>query len=252
MKMRLQNKAILIAGAGAGMGRALALLCAREGAHVTIVARRSNVSAETAAFARAQGYALETISADLDDAAQAAMAVARVRERFGRLDALCAAAGGGFRRLQSFLEIEPEFYTSVLRNHLHSVFNITRAAVPALLERGGGAIVIISAAYKTRRDGNIAYGTAKEGVVGFTLNLARELYPHNIRVNSIAPGLIRLPLRDGELRTPQATLQRRGMPEDVAYAALYLLSDESRWVTGQVLAVDGGDQVFAGKPYEAD
>jgi 3-oxoacyl-[acyl-carrier protein] reductase len=94
------------------------------------------------------------------------------------------------------------------------------------------------------RDGNTAYSAMKEGVIGFSKNLARELQPYSIRVNVVAPGLIRLPMENETVELPKADLQRRGQPEDVAYAALYFASDESRWVTGQVLSVDGGADVF--------
>jgi 3-oxoacyl-[acyl-carrier protein] reductase len=110
--------------------------------------------------------------------------------------------------------------------------------------------VTISAAYKTRREGNVAYGAAKEGVIGLTKNLARELSPHNIRVNCIAPGLIRLPLTDSEITPPGPSLDRLGQPEDIAYAAAYLISDESAWITGQVLTIDGGADVYAGQPFD--
>ena len=162
------------------------------------------------------------------------------------LDIYASFPGGFFRFEKDLLATESDFLTRVLNNHLNSVFYGARAAVPPIKARGGGALITISAAYKTRRDGSLAYGTAKDGVIGLTKNLARELHADSIRVNCIAPGLIRLPLGDGQLTTPATTLARQGQPEDIAYAALYLASDEAPWVTGQVLAVDGGDEVYAG------
>ncbi len=85
-------------------------------------------------------------------------------------------------------------------------------------------------------------------MIGFTRNLARELHSANIRVNCLCPGLVRQPLAEGKIGLPQPQLDRKGQPEDLAYAALYLASDESRWMTGQALVVDGGDEVLIGQP----
>ncbi len=144
--------------------------------------------------------------------------------------------------------MEAEFLEGLFRNHLMTLFHGARAVIPHFKQAGGGTILTIGAAYKTIRDGNVAYATVKEGVIGFTRNLARELHPHNIRVNSICPGLIRQPLPAGPVGLPQRLLARKGQPEDVAYAALYLASDESPWVTGQTLVVDGGDEILASQP----
>lgn len=84
----------------------------------------------------------------------------------------------------------------------------------------------------------------KEGVIGMSKNLAREMHPYNIRVNAISPGLIRIPIETKRIELPKALLTRRGQPEDIAYAALYLMLDESRWITGQNLVIDGGADIF--------
>ena len=165
-----------------------------------------------------------------------------------QLDAFITLAGGGFKHVNDLPEMEEEFFQGLFRNHLVSLFHGARAVIPHFKQAGGGSIITIGAAYKTLRDGNVAYATVKEGVIGFTRNLARELHPYNIRVNALCPGLVRQPLREGPVGLPQAALSRKGQPEDVAYAALYLASDEARWVTGQTLVVDRGDEVLAGQP----
>lgn len=247
--MRLEDKVILISGVGPGMGRAMALLFAQEGARVALIARKADLieAASKEIRERIGGQAI-SIQADATEKTQMEGAVAQALNSFGRLDAFLTLAGGGFRHIKDLLEMEDEFFEGLFRNHLMSVFHGTRAVIPHFKQAGGGSIITVSAAYKTLRDGNVAYATVKEAVIGFTRNLARELHPHNIRVNALCPGLIRQPLAEGPVGIPQAALARKGQPEDIAFAALYLASDESRWITGQTLVVDGGDEVLAGQP----
>ena len=247
--MRLENKVALIAGVGSGMGRAIAWLFAQEGARVALVARKAEVIEGVAREIRERnGESAIAIQADTTVPAQIEGAVAHTLQSFGRLDIFASLAGGGFRHMNDLPQIEEEFFQGLLRNHLMSLFHGTRAVIPYLKQAGSGAIITVAAANKTRRDGNVAYGAVKEGVIGFTRNLARELHSYNIRVNCLCPGLIRQPLAPGPVRLPQTALVRKGQPEDVAFAALYLASDESRWLTGQTLVVDGGDEVLAGQP----
>lgn len=247
IEMRLENKAVLIAGVGPGMGRAMALLFAQEGARVALVARKPSVIAPTAEEIRARGGQAIAVTGDLTAPSEIEAAVAQTVGEFGRLDVLASLAGGGFRHVKDLPDTEAHFFQSLWNNHLMSLYYSTRAAIPHLKQAGGGAIITVAAGYKTRRDGNVAYGVVKEGVIGFTRNLARELHPHNIRVNCLCPGLIRQPLAPGQVGLPQNALARKGQPEDIAFAALYLASDESRWITGQTLVVDGGDEVLAGQ-----
>ncbi len=247
--MRLQNKVVLLSGVGLGMGRAMALLFAQEGAKLALVARKATVIESTAQEINERiGSQAVFIQADAAEQAHIESAVAQTLRSFGRLDVFITMAGGGFKHTNDLPDMEVEFFGSLLRNHLMTLFHGTRAVIPYLKQAGSGAIITVGAAYKTLRDGNVAYATVKEGVVGFTRNLARELHPHNIRVNSICPGLIRQPLPPGSVGLPQTALARKGQPEDVAFAALYLASDESRWITGQTLVVDGGDEILVGQP----
>ncbi len=247
--MRLQDKVVLLSGVGPGMGRAMALLFAQEGARLALVARKAAVidSAAQEIRERIGGQSI-SIQADATEPTQMENAVAQTWQSFGRLDVFANLAGGGYKHINDLPDMEAEFFEGLFRNHLMSLFHGTRAVIPYFKQAGSGSIITISAAYKTLRDGNVAYGTVKEGVIGFTRNLARELHPYNIRVNSICPGLIRQPLPAGSVGLPQSALARKGQPEDVAFAALYLASDESRWITGQTLVVDGGDAILAGQP----
>ena len=247
--MRLEKKVVVISGVGPGMGRAMALLFAQEGARVAVVARKAAVIEAVAQEIRERsGDRVIAVQADATIKSQIEDAVAQTIQSFGRLDIFITLAGGGFRHMNDLSEMEDGFFQSLFRNHLMSLFHGTRAVIPYFKQVGGGAIVTVGAAYKTLRDGNTAYGTVKEGVMGFTRNLARELHPYNIRVNCLCPGLIRQPLGSGPVGLPQIALARKGQPEDIAFAALYLASDESRWVTGQTLVVDGGDEILAGQP----
>lgn len=248
--MRLIDKVVILGGVGQGMGQAMALLFAQEGAKVVLVARQPAVIESLEQQIQEMGENALAITADMTKKEDAAYVVERTVHAFGRIDAFCSIAGGYYKRLRDAAEIEDEFFDLVLHNHLKSIFYGVRAAIPHLKAAGGGAIVTISAGFKTRRDGNIAYGTAKEGVIGLTKNLARELAADNIRVNCIAPGLIRLPLEGTKIKPPTQALDRLGQPEDLAYAALYLISDESAWVTGQVLTIDGGADIYTGQPFD--
>lgn len=250
LPMRLKNKVVLIGGVGQGMGRAMGLLFAQEGAKVVLVARQNSVVDPVEQNIQEMGGEALAIEANMSQKADVTHVLERTIHAFGRLDAFCSVAGGYYKHLKDATEVEGEFFDLVLHNHLKSIFYGVRAAVPHLRTAGGGAILTISAAYKTRRDGNVAYGTAKEGVIGLTKNLARELAPHNIRVNCIAPGLVRLPLSDIKIQPPALSLDRLGQPEDIAFAAAYLISDESAWITGQVLTIDGGADIYAGRPYD--
>ena len=111
--------------------------------------------------------------------------------------------------------------------------------------QGGGSIVSVAASFGVRQEGNSAYGAAKSAVIGLTKNLARELHEENIRVNSIAAGLFRGSIGEGKVFPAEPTLLRIGYPQDIAYCSLFLASDESSWITGQNIAVDGGVDVGA-------
>ena len=241
--MRLNNKVALLAGVGAGMGRATALLFAQEGAAVAVTARRRERLEETVSrIQSAGGHAVE-MAGDVSVKADADRIVGDVVQRFGRLDILYCGAGGNFEPTRDFSEVDESFWSQTLSNTMGSAFNLAHAVHPVMKEQGGGAIVNIAASFSVSREGNPAYGAAKAGVIGLSISLAKEFYPDNIRVNTIAAGLFRGKLGDGSVTPGSPSLGRTGFPEDIAYAALYLASDEAAWVTGQVLAVDGGVDV---------
>ena len=254
MAGRLEGKVALIAGAGPGMGRAVATLFAQEGAKVVLVARRKEVAAETAARIREIGGEVQEVQVDATTDQGVEKAVQTARDSFGGLNIVYHNVGGFFGPKHS-IEVMPfEFWEEALTNNLHSLYQTTRHSLP-LLEKAGGCLITVSAAGLVRQDANSAYAAAKAGLIGAARNLARELYPKNVRVHAICPGVMWQPLADspgGNISPASAQLERLGNPVDVAYAALWLASDEAAWVTGLTLAVDGGDEVFVDSPIRRD
>ncbi|HET9726943.1 MAG TPA: SDR family oxidoreductase [Gemmatimonadales bacterium] len=246
--MRLDGKIMLVTGASSGIGRAIALGCAREGADLAITYRANADGAEQAAREiRSLGRRAELLRADIsrdDDVAALARAV---RERFGQVDGWINNAGadiltGAGARLSRLEKLD-----RVLAVDLRGTMLASWAAAEVMGERGG-AIVNMSWDHITlgmAGENPILYSAAKGGIASFSKSLARQLAPA-IRVNILAPGFIETAFgeeadevwyREVEDRTP---LRRWGRPEDLVGAALFLVSDESRFVTGQMIMVNGG------------
>lgn len=213
---------------------------------MVLVARRKEAIADTAERILAAGGQATFLQADATQFEDARRAVVTTVDQYGRLDILYNNAGGGYARQgegTSLLEMGEAFWDQIITNNLRSAYLCSRQAIPVIVRQGGGVILNVAADFTVRQRGTVAYGAAKNGIIGFTQNLARECLALNIRVNCLCPGLIREPLREGAVMPRCEPLARRGSPEDVAYAALFLVSDEACWITGQVLAVDGGNEV---------
>jgi NAD(P)-dependent dehydrogenase (short-subunit alcohol dehydrogenase family) len=246
---RLDGKVALITGTGGGQGRAAAEIFAREGAKIVGCDLKVEGNQETRRLVEAEGgtmIGLEPL--DLTDAAEARRFVDTALEAFGAIDILYNNASA--QRFSPFPDITPEDWRFTINNDLEIVFPVTQYAWPHLIERGGGSIIITSSGAALRGGRTyptVAHAAAKGGVLGFARALAAEGLAHKIRVNSIAPGLIETPvlkehLDDAmrELLASQVPIGRIGLPEDIAYYALFLASDESTFVTGTVLPIDGG------------
>lgn len=246
--MRLKNKVVLIGGAGSNMSRASALLFAQEGAKVVLAARTTEKMEETAERIRANDGGVLTHQTDLTDGSQVDALIDATVAEFGGIDCFIHAAGGFFSTEHDITTMPPEYWDGALQNNLRTLFNPVRRLVPILDNQGGGCIITISAGARVRQDANAAYAAAKAGMVATAKNLAKELYDKNIRVHALCPGIIWDPLPDGEIVPVAAQLERLGNPIDVAYAALWLCSDEAAWVTGLELTVDGGDALFIDSP----
>ena len=249
MAGRLAGKVAIVTGAGSrgpglGNGKATAILFAREGARVLCVDLVKERADETFGLIRADGGEADAFSADVTRADDCRAMVAAAVERWGGLDILHNNVGIESRA--GLLETTEEEWDQTLRVDLTSMFLATKSAVPALAARGGGSVICVSSVAGMRGVGRTAYAAAKAGVIGLVRSVAGQFGPQGIRVNAIAPGLVWTPMV--ELRGPEAREARRrasplgteGTAWDVAWGAVYLASDESRWVTGQTLVIDAG------------
>lgn len=248
MEMRLKDKVVLIGGAGSNMSRATALLFAQEGAKIVLAARTTDKMKETAERIRTNSEDVLMHQTDLTDADQVDTLIDTVITEYGGIDCFIHAAGGFFSTEHDISSMDPGYWDGALQNNLQTLFNPVRRLVPILEKQDGGCIITISAGARVRQDANAAYAAAKAGMVATAQNLAKELYEKNIRVHALCPGIIWDPLPDGDITPVTPQLERLGNPIDVAYAALWLCSDEASWVTGLELTIDGGDSLFIDSP----
>ncbi|MBV9231042.1 MAG: SDR family oxidoreductase [Chloroflexi bacterium] len=249
MRNRFEGKVALVTGAGSprGIGRATALALAKEGARVAITDIVAESVQRVVSELNEMSQAIGEV-ADVRNKAQMVQVVQKTVEQFGGLDILVNNAG--LTRPTLFLDISEQEYDLVLDVNLKGTFLTTQAAVPALLERGRGAIVSLSSVSGQRGGGvfgTTAYSAAKAGIMGLTRALARELTPRGIRVNCVAPSLVDTdifgdaltPERKGELARG-TLIGRLATVEDVANGILFLASDESAYLTGVTLDINGG------------
>ncbi len=242
---RLDGKVTLITGAGAGIGKAAALLFAREGAKVGIVECKADLGAATAeAIAAAGGEAL-FVETDVADPRQMEAAVDAVASRFGGLDVLYNNAGGATSKDGRVTDMPLDEFWRTVGVDLFGTFLGCRFAIPKMVARGGGSIInTTSIRAMIGTGGADAYTAAKGGVLTLTKALALQWADRNIRVNAIAPGLV-LSERVRALMHPDDPIYRKSIlgpsePEDVAPLALFLASDEARRITGAILPMDSG------------
>jgi 3-oxoacyl-[acyl-carrier protein] reductase len=245
-RMRLKDRVALITGGGTGMGRAAALLFAREGASVAINYSRSrDEAAEVVAQIRSAGGKAIAIQASVAKESEVIVMMQRVEAEFGRLDALINNAGWTQRVAHDKLdELTDEIWDQTFDVNVRGVFYCARAAAPLLRKQEGASIVNnASIAALTGSGSSIAYAAAKAAVVTMTMSLARALAPE-IRVNAIAPGFVRTqfanwPAEMYENVVKKIPLQRLPTVEDIANAMLFLVAD-ARSTTGEMILVDGG------------
>ena len=253
--MRLAGKTALITGAGRGIGRAIAERFAAEGAAVALIARTGSEVDEVAASIRRRGSRAIPLAADIADADEVDAAVGEIERALDSIDVLVNNAG--ISEPKAFVGTPHAEWDRVVRVNLYGSIHCARAVAEAMVRRGeGGSIVNISSIHSSRAEPLASsYDVAKGGLDQLTRALAVELAPHGIRVNSVAPGFIDTVMAIGpdgvnELETEwfqrvyvagrRIPLARAGSPDEVANAALFLASDEASYISGAVLAVDGG------------
>lgn len=241
--MRLQNKIAIITGAARGIGRAAAEIFAREGATVLIWDMLDGEP--TAQAIREAGGKAEFMKVSVTDVPGVEAAARTVAEQYGRIDILINNAG--ITRDRTLLKMSHDEWQQVLDVNLTGVFNCTKAVVPFMVEQKYGRIICTSSVVGVHGNfGQTNYSATKAGVIAMCRTWAKELGSKGITANAVAPGFIATDMTDAmpeEVR--QATIQtiparRMGEPEDIAYAYLYLASDEASFVNGQVLGVNGG------------
>jgi 7-alpha-hydroxysteroid dehydrogenase len=245
-RFRLDDKVAIVTGAGRGIGAAIALAYADAGADLVISARTEDQLREIAAQVEKLGRRALVIPADLNDLEQVAALAGAAAIEFGRIDILVNNVGGTMPR--PFLDTSPRFLEEAFHFNVATAHALNRAAVPTMLDGGGGAIVNISSVMgRVSGRGYVAYGTAKAALSHYTKLAARDLAPR-IRVNAIGVGSVAtsaldVVLTNDELRTTmeQTTpLKRIGEPEHIAAVALLLASPAGGYITGKVIEADGG------------
>jgi 3-oxoacyl-(acyl-carrier-protein) reductase len=242
--LSLSGKVALVTGASRGIGRAIATRLAEQGATVIAAARGTN-AAETVAALSAAGFGAETLSLDVTDTEALEQVPAGIVARHGRLDIVVSNAG--ITRDQLLLRMKRHDWDAVIATNLTATFVLAQAALrPMLKQRGGRIIAVGSVVGQMGNAGQTNYAASKAGLIGFAKALAREVASRGITVNVIAPGMIDTDMTravNGKQQIDwgaQIPLGRLGTPDDIAAAACFLASDEASYITGHVLAVNGG------------
>lgn len=247
MAARLDSKVALVTGAASGIGRAIALLFAREGAGVAVVDINEELGVETARLITEAGGHAAFHRSDVSQEEDVRSAVAGVIDEFGRIDVLVNDAG--IVHMAGAVDTTVEDWDRILNVNLRGVFLFCKHCLPHMIRQGGGSVVnIASIGSLVAVMGHAAYNASKAGVVGLSRQMALDYGPNNVRINCVCPTSTDTPLIR-EVGVGTATLEALGQihplrritqPEDIAYAALFLASDEARCITGVALPVDSG------------
>ena len=243
--MKLTGKVALVTGAAQGIGRAIALLLARNGADIVVSDINLEKAEETAKEIRAIGPKAMAVKVDVSNLGDVERMVEGILEKLAKIDILVNNAG--ITRDKLVLRMTEEDWDAVLNVNLKGTFNCTKAVIRHMAKQRSGKIVnIASVVGEMGNAGQANYSASKAGVIGLTKTIAREYAQRGINVNAIAPGYIETPMTEAlpekakEELKKLIPMERLGKPEDVAEAVLFLVSEESSYITGQVLNVNGG------------
>ncbi len=250
--MRLKDKVAIVTGAGVrgpglGNGRATALLFSREGAKVMAVDKNLRSAEETVHLIKAAGGEAVALKVDVTNELEARNLIESTMARYSRLDILFNNVGIANFKAEPGIKITEEEWDIVMAVNLKGVLFLSKYAIPAMAKNGGGAIVNNSSMASFFAHQRYAYSASKSGVNALTRCLAFGAAKYNVRVNCVAPGLIDTPMTaeiQGEKRNnmviQRVPLKRQGRPEEVAAVVLFLASEDSSYITGQTISVDGG------------
>jgi len=244
-KLKLKGRVALITGAAQGIGKSIALLLAQNGANIVVSDINLERAEETAREIESIGSKAMAVKVDVASLKEVEQMVEAVLEKFGKIDILVNNAG--ITRDKLILRMTEEDWDAVLNVNLKGTFNCTKVVVRHMAKQRSGKIVsIASVVGEMGNAGQANYSASKAGVIGLTKTIAREFAQRRINVNAIAPGYIETPMTEilpekvkEELKS-LIPMERLGKPEDVAEAVLFLVSEESNYITGQVLNVNGG------------
>jgi len=259
---RLDEKVCVVTGASRGIGRAIALRFADQGADVVLAARSRDALDDVKALIEAKGRHAHVLAADVTDLSQVRAIAAAAAEHFGRIDVWVNNAGGFTEdpgSTSEWLEVSETGWDHMLRLNLTEQVFAAQAAARVMRDRGtGGSIIFLSSidSLYAAPGGEGIYGACKAAINNVTQTMAVELGQYRIRVNAIAPAVVDTPLtaswlateEDRRMRSAFYPLRRVGVPDDVAAAAVYLASDEAAWVSGAILLLSGG-AVMTSDPY---
>ena len=243
---RLEGRVALVTGGSRGIGAAVAKRLAAEGASVVVnYAGRADAASEVvSAIEDAKGSAL-AVRADVSDSASCSTLVEAAVARFGRIDILVNNAG--ITRDGLLVRMSDEDWASVIQTNLSGAFYLSRAVGKLMMKQRSGSIINMASVVGVMGNaGQVNYAAAKAGLIGMTKSIARELAGRGVRANAIAPGFIATDMTDAlpeaarEAAVATIAMGRLGTPEDIAAAVAFLASDDSAYITGQVIAVDGG------------
>jgi len=244
--MRLKDKVALVTGASRGLGKAIALQLAAEGARVTVNYMKSADKAEEVVKEiLSRGGNAAAMRADVTSLTEVEKMVDSLYEQFGRIDILVNNAG--VNRDELLISMTPEDWESVIKTNLGGLFNCTKAVAKYMMVQKSGRIINISSVAGERGGrGQSNYAATKGGVNAFTRSVAMELAPKKITVNAVAPGVVETEMSSTVIRRAKdiildsIALKRLGQPEEVAKVVAFLASDDSSYITGEVIRVDGG------------
>lgn len=243
--MRVENRVTIITGAGSGIGREAAILFAKEGAKIVVADMNEKGGEEVVEVIKKNGGEAFFARLDVTNREQARQVVRDTLARYGKVDVLINNAGIIQDALA--LKMTEEQWDKVINVNLKGAFNCIQAVVEQMINQGSGVIINTSSIVALFGNiGQVNYVASKAGLIGMTKTLAKELGRKGIRVNAVAPGFITTPMTAAvpdkilEMMKEKTPLRMLGEPKDVAYAYLYLASDEAKMVNGAVLSVDGG------------